>query len=168
MKSFLLSLLVLVFIGCNSVDSLNRKQKKSVPNIVGKKLSDTPIKKYIDQEVKGKTWIMIVAYSCSHCKEQTKRVEPYITDSLVDDVIILGGAFDAIDSVRTEFQKEVGNNFTNYYDYEIKDFVSSLEDSEGSFNVPMGVYVVDGVVINVFSRVMPSPKALRKYQETNN
>ena len=165
MKIFLISWLSLLFITCNSVDSLNKRQKNSVPNILGTRLSETPVGKYIDNELREKTWVMIVAYACSHCKDQTKKIEPYLTEGLVDDVIVLGGAFHSIDSLRVEFQKVVGDNFTNYRDYEIKDFVSSLEDSEGSFNVPIGIYVVNGIVKNVFSRVMPSARAFQNYQE---
>ncbi|HRG53466.1 MAG TPA: hypothetical protein PLL00_11570 [Bacteroidia bacterium] len=121
--------------------------------LIGKKVSETPLSEYIQQDIHGDQLILLIAYGCSHCQKATQKALRLRNTSSIDNFIVLGSEAEETNT-KAEFMATIADEDIKVIDYEWTTFPRKFTIPEPGFpNPPVIFYVQNNVIMNIMTDV---------------
>ncbi len=155
--------LIVCMLSCSISKMVAQKDDGTFNSIlIGKKISESPLQKYIKKDVLGDQFIAVIAYGCSHCIETTSKIIKLKKDKLIDDFIILGSEAGEDGTKKVFLATFPADEKLTIIDYDWLSLPRKFIDPEPAFpNPPVVFFIHNNTIQKVFSE-LPSSKALKR------
>jgi|SRR3954466_2706460 len=144
-------LLFICILGCSFFSLKAQGPFKST--LIGKKIADTPLSEYIQEDVNGDQFILLIAYGCSHCQKAVQQALRLRSTNSIDNFIVLGSEAEET-SAKSAFMTTIAGEDIKIIDYDWTTFPRKFTIPEPGFpNPPVIFYIRNNVIMNIFTEV---------------